>query len=431
MNVRTQSFSLSMYLKIVNLFQSSLARAGIWLFIGGVAGGLFGYIFQIAVGRMLTTQEYSLFNAMMAVSTILSAPLGTLMMVVSRKVSEYRAKKEYDLILHFYSAIHRRNILFGSTLLFILILFADQIQMYLKTQSVTQVYILGLFLLAGTLMIINNAFLQGLQLFSLLSGSGVINSGFKIIFAIAFIAIGYGVTGAITGATAAVLFTVVITYLVLRKPLAAGNKTTKKLLHLDFNSALPVLIANITFAIMTQLDLVFVNYFFSAHEAGLYAAASVLGKAVLYLPGGVASALYPMVAENETNGKDSVYLLLQALGLVILLCGAGAIFYYLFGEQLILFLYGKNYSGAGEILKFYGFAIMPMALVMVAEHFLIAKGKVLFAYLFLPFAPIQILALYYHHQSLKNVLLIIAMSGFFLASTGYFLLWRTFRKKSI
>jgi O-antigen/teichoic acid export membrane protein len=414
--------------KIFGLFQSKLARSGIWLFVGSIVCGLFGYIFQISVGRVLTTEDYSLFNAIMAASTVLSAPLGTLMMVVARRVSEYRAKKDYDKILHFYNSTHLLNIIMGTVLFCVFIFFANKIQSYLKAQSVGQVYSLGLVLLTGTLLTINNAFLQGLQSFSILSVSGVVGILLKIIFALILITFGYGVTGALIGTVGATFLTFGISSLALKSPLSLGKKISKKLSHIDLPSIMPILIANLTFVAMTQLDLVFVNYFFNSHEAGLYAAASVLGKAVLYLPGGIALALFPMVAENEANGVDSSHLLIQAIGLVFLLCGTCAFFYFLFGEQLIFILYGKNYAGAGEILKLYGLAILPMTLVVIAQHFLIAKGELFFAYFFLIVTPVQIFALFNWHQRLTDILIVIASSGIMLASISYFLIWKNFKK---
>jgi O-antigen/teichoic acid export membrane protein len=68
--------------------------------------------------------------------------------------------------------------------------------------------------------------------------------------------------------------------------------------------------------------------------------------------------------------------------------------YWLFGEWLIDRLYGRAYAGASVLLRWYGFAILPMALVMVAEYFLIAKGRVLFAWVFLGMAPLQVLAIH-------------------------------------
>jgi len=114
--------------------------------------------------------------------------------------------------------------------------------------------------------------------------------------------------------------------------------------------------------------------------------------------------------------------------LTTLLSGAGAVFYFLFGEEIVVLLYGEHYRGAGVVLKFYGFAIFPMALVLVAEHFLIAKGRVLFAYLFLFIAPLQLIAVYFFHDSLQMVVAVMGVSGLILVLLGYGLLWRTSKK---
>jgi hypothetical protein len=45
---------------------------------------------------------------MMALFTVFAAPLSTLMMVVSRKVSEYRARQDMGSITHFYHSINIR-----------------------------------------------------------------------------------------------------------------------------------------------------------------------------------------------------------------------------------------------------------------------------------------------------------------------------------
>jgi O-antigen/teichoic acid export membrane protein len=87
-----QQTGLPLHRRVVQLFYGKLASASAWLFVGGIVGGLLGYVFQVLMGRMLSTQEYGLFNAMMAFFIVLGAPLGTLMMVVSRKISEYRAR---------------------------------------------------------------------------------------------------------------------------------------------------------------------------------------------------------------------------------------------------------------------------------------------------------------------------------------------------
>jgi O-antigen/teichoic acid export membrane protein len=166
-----------------------------------------------------------------------------------------------------------------------------------------------------------------------------------------------------------------------------------------------------------------VNHFFPAQDAGLYAAAAVLGKAVLYLPGGIALALFPMVVEQHARRQETRSLFLQALLLVGLVCTAGATFYLVAGRWLVQLLYGAQYAEAGELLRYYGFAILPMTLVMVAEYFLIAKGRILFAYIFVIIAPLQTIAVYLWHDSLVVVIGIMGGFGALLACLGLALLW--------
>lgn len=427
MKLAVKQTTLPLYRRMVQMFYGKLARASAWLFVGGIVGGILGYVFQVIMGRMLSTQEYGLFSAMMALFTMLAAPLGTLMMVVSRKVSEYRARQDNGSIRRFYYSINVRSAIFGALTLGICLLFAPQVQSLLKAPSVVTVYLLGALLFLTFLPIINNAFLQGLQSFSWLSAASSLGVLLKIIFSAAFVWLGYGVAGALGGTILAALLGWFITYGALHRPLVAGQGKSFQTAHLSFKPALPVFVANVAFAAMTQVDVVLVNYYFPAHEASLYAAASILGKAVMYLPGGIAMALFPMVAENHARDESSAHLLVQAVGLTALLCGIGAVFYFLFGVAIIALLYGESYRGAGEILKYYGFAILPMAFVMVAENFLIAKGRVLFAYLFLFTAPLQLMAIYFYHDSLQMVVAVLGVSGLLLALLGYGLLWRAFK----
>ena len=427
MSVTMQLSGLPLRRRVINLFYGKLARASAWLFVGSLAGGILGYMFQVLMGRMLSTQEYGLFSAVMALFAIFAAPLGTLMMLVSRKVSGYRARQDNGSIIHFYYSINFRSAVVGVLLLGLCFFFVSEVQSYLKAQSAIPVYLLGAMLFLTFPLVINNAFLQGLQGFAWLSASGSLGVLLKIVFSVAFVWLGYGLAGALGGTILATLVGWAITYGALYRPLAEGRARPFQMTHLSFRPALPVLMANVAFAAMTQFDMVLVNYYFPPHEASLYAAASILGKAVMYLPGGIVLALFPMVAENHARDEGSAHLLLQAVGLTALLCSAGAIFYYFVGEWIVSLLYGESYKGAGEVLKFYGIAILPMALIMVAEHFLIAKGRVLFAYLFTFAAPVQFAAIHFYHDSLLSIVAVMGVSGLLLVLIGYGILWRSLR----
>ena len=178
---------------------------------------------------------------------------------------------------------------------------------------------------------------------------------------------------------------------------------------------------------MTQMDMVLVKYYFTEQEAGYYAAASILGKAMMYLSGAISLALFPIAAEEHSRGKDSAGLLFQAVGLTILVCIVGALFYFIFGEWIITLLYGESYESAGKILKYFGIAIAPMGVIIVAEHYLIARGRVLFVYLFIVMAPLQFMMVALFHNSLLIVLLVVGIVGLLHAVLGFGLLWNDLR----
>lgn len=414
---------------IAQLSTSRLLRAGVWLSVANVVAGLLGYAYQVLMGRMLAPVEFALFSAIMALSMFFSSPLGAMYMVISRRVSALRAHNQLAVLRSLYWRTHEFLALGG--LLFLLLLFplADEAQTYLKSPTQAPIWLLGTVVVIGAFLLINNAFFQGMQRFGWLGGTGVLGVALKIILGIVLIMLGFSVSGALAGVLLASciiwLGGMLITTRSFPAKVMPGHLPIESF---PLKSVLPVLIANIAFAALTQLDIVLVNWYFPPEQAGLYAAASVLGKAVLYLPGGLVMALYPMVAENHAKDQSSAHIMLQAVAVTATLCGLAALTYWLLGDWLITLLYGQTYAGAGELLRWYGFAMLPMTLVMVAEYFLIAKGRVLFAWLFLGMAPLQVLAIHLWHDQMWMVIAIMGVSGSVLVAIGYGMLWREYRR---
>lgn len=412
---------------VARLNASRLLCAGFWLTVANVVVGLLGYVYQVLMGRLLTPVEFALLSTIMALSTFLSAPLGAMFMLISRRVSALRAHSQLAVLRNLYWNTHKSLALGG--LLFLLLFFplADVSQSYLKASTQSSIWILGLILIFGAFLLVNNAFFQGMQRFGWLGGTGVLGVALKIVLSIVLISLGFGVSGALVGVLMATFSLWLMGLRVtIREFPENGAQSHFSVESIPLGTVLPVIIANIAFAAMTQLDMVLVNGYFPPGQAGLYAAASVLGKAVLYIPGGLVMALYPMVAENHAKDQSSAHMMLQAVAITAVLCSIVSLTYWWFGDIFISLLYGRTYVGAGELLSWYGFAIMPMALVMVAEYFLIAKGRILFTWMLLGMAPVQVLAIHFWHDQLWMVIAIMGVCGTLLAVIGYGLMWREY-----
>ena len=186
---------------------------------------------------------------------------------------------------------------------------------------------------------------------------------------------------------------------------------------------IPALIAgNIAFVAMTQLDIVLVNHYFEPDASSRYTAVSILGKAVLYLPAGLATAIYPMAVENRAKRRGSRDIVLQSVAATLVLCGGAALVYRMAGERIISLLFGENYVQAGHLLAMYGLAMVPMGVAIVAKHFLIAISRTLFAWMFVAAAAVEVAVIHGWHPSLEAVIAVIAVCNALLAVAGCFIL---------
>ncbi len=408
------------------LLDGRLARAGVWLFIANLLQGVLGYAYQILMGRMLSPPEYGLLSAIMALSVIIAVPVGAATMILTRKFAEYGAHGGAGEIAHLRWLAYRWAVL-CSLLYLVLFFFAvPVIRDYLNVPSSGSIYLLGLVVLVSLFIVTDSALIQGMQAFEWYGGGVTLATVVKISLSVLLVWMGYGINGA--------LFALFLTGLVMWGIFNRGSRAYRKAQpvkskhRFTASDTLPIVAATVVFTVMTQLDMVLVRHYFNSHDTGIYAAAAILGKSVLYLPVAITMVLFPMVAENHARNESSAHLLTQAVILVGILSGGAALLFLLFPEWLIHVFYGEAYVGAATLLRYFGFAMLPMALVMVAEHFLIAKGQVLFVYLFVLVAPIQVAAVSLFHDTLLDVVKVMVVCGSLLMLLGYMTLWAKYRK---
>ncbi len=409
-----------------------LISAGLFLTVANVMAGGLGYLFQVLIGRMLVPSDFALFSAIMSVSVILTSPISAVFTVTSRNITQLFAAGYSSFALKSYKKFTKICI-FGSAILIIgSLVFEQQITSYINNSTQIQIVFLSIIILCSALGMMNNAYLQGGQKFEWLAAMSVTTVIFKIVVVCTLISLGYGVDGALLGVVISSIGAYFIVNFYIRNQYrkSTGADHNDRVSDVfNFNKLLPVLIATLSITVMTQLDVVVVNNYFDPDIAGKYAAAATLGKAVLYLPGGIILALLPMVAEAQAKKNKVANFIVIASIATFLTCSCAALVYWEFGGYISALLFGERYSGVGEILKYYGFAMLPMAMLVVAEYFLIALGKVIYAWLSLLFAPLQVLLIIIYHESVYQVLLIIGFCGFLLLISGYFFLFRFLRSQ--
>ena len=382
----------------------AVLRASAVLTVLNIAAGMLGYAFQVGMGRVLRPGDFSNFNAILASVSLCSAPLNAVGMVLVRQVAILRSSGSLAQI----RVLYRRVNLWLGTAACALIAAMRFVEPILDFQDhVTKLEDMAIFVAIAalsSLTLLNNAFLQGLRQFWTLGGLGVLIVVVKIAMCYALVvALDWGLRGALGGVLSATCAVAVIGTVVVVG--SSGQPGASHAPHLSFPTAsvLPVAAATIGLASLSQADLIVVNKFFDPAVAGDYSIAAILGRSVLYLPAGIALTLLPMVAEDHAADRCSSSLARQSLLAVFGLCAAVAV-----APWLVSTLYGDRYPAAAGLLAAYGFAAMPLGLALVAEHFLIAKGRMTVAWVLLAAALAEIATLMAWHPSPWAVITVMA-----------------------
>ncbi len=383
--------------------------------------GILGYFFQIFVGRLLIPEQFALFSSLIALYMLLGSPLAFFNMLLVKRVSALRALDQLGSLKAVFQRFQKILVILSFFLILVVYEAQEILVLYIKSASKSEVIVLSILLSANLFFVINNSFLQGLQAFAKQSLTHLLFAIGKLIFGVIFIISGWGVLGALLGVTVATAMSALLGCIFVHsifRGQADHSSIEGNVGNISNNGSISILVMSIALALITQFDMILVNWLYTSEEAGIYAAASVLGKAVLYIPSGLVIALFPMVVEGSVKETHTVHILKLALFTTLAMCGVLAAIYLFFGAQLISFIYGDAYIGAGDLLSWYGLAMLPLALIIILEHYLIAHGRALFSWIFLAISPLQALAIYFWHDRLMNVVVSIACCGIILLVIG-------------
>ncbi|WP_347274400.1 oligosaccharide flippase family protein [Candidatus Kuenenia sp.] len=407
------------------MINNKLIKSGFYLFVASLVGNVSAYFFQFYMSRKLSVEDFGMFNSLLSLSAIISVPAGTVLVVMARYVSKFNATCAVGKIKYLLYNAYIKLLLAGILGVGIFVSLSGYISDYLNIGTRFPLILIGVSLLISLLLPINMGILQGLQKFGYMGLSGILSGVLRLACGVLLISLGLGVNGAIVAGIIPSLVMLFITFYPIRflfnKAVHNDNERyTKEILLYS----LPVTLSTLCFTGLINIDLVLVKHFFSPEEAGNYAAAAILGRSIFYLPGAIILAMFPMVSESHTLNKDTYGLLSKALIFTLLLSGVGLVLFSIFPSQLMGLLMGKKFIPIAPLLRIFGFAMLPFALLNIVINFNLARHSTKFVYTLVPGCLLEVFLLYIFHNSLTHVIYIMGGSGALLFFVNFFLILR-------
>ena len=400
------------------MWQSQFLRhAGVMVGGSQVVNAL-NLFYHLLVVRMLSVENYGTLNSLVSLTLYFGQITLPFQPALARFIAHCRETGDEVGIR---GGIRKSSFLLGVIGLVILLGFIAGSGFLARQQNIAQPgYLIAAGFLVATaiLGVIPLAFLQGIQNFSGLASLNIAAAAGKLLIGVGLIWAGAGVVGGLSGYLAGASVLTGSGYWLISSGMGKtpGRRPAGSQLDLApvYRSYLPTAAFLLSFTLLTNLDVNLVKKFFSAEEAGLYSVAQMVGKIILYLPGGIAVVLFPKAAAAQAGNRASRHLLLKGMACTGAIGAGGVMAAGLFPRLLLQLLTGKSAPESVALVFPFALAMFFFSLAWTAGFYNLSLHRVKFV---LPVAGLAVLqaagicltCLYRPH--LETVVSLLAVGG--------------------
>jgi O-antigen/teichoic acid export membrane protein len=359
--------------------RAGLLRQSAVVFAGSTALGVCGFLFQMLASRRLGVDEYGSFYVLLSLIVVAGVPAALVSPVIARYAAEFAALHDDSHLRGLMTDVSRWALAGAATYVLLSCALAVLCSWYLHVPAWT----LPIAGIVGSVALATGAFravAQGTQSFAAFAISSGAEGVAKVGALALFVMLGLGLLGGLLslGFGAAVGLAAALFMLIRRY-----GTTGRTPVHYDWRriARSTAGAASITsaMALVGTVDVILVKHYFDAHAAGLYAAAALGGKILLFLVGFVPTVLLPRATERHARGERSSDALWMGIAVLAVVAVAGGIAFHYFGIVILHVLVGTRFDASVPLLLPYGLAMLVLGLSNVLGCYGIATHRLAFA----------------------------------------------------
>lgn len=372
------------------------------MIIGSNSASALNYFYHLVLGRLLGPSLYGEFVSLISVIGLLGIIPAAVSLAIVKQVSSARSEGEVNSLINWF-----RSKSFIVSLLFalIMLILTPFISSFLRINKVSYIPLISLLFLFSLQTGFNRSILQGVMKFKEIVVSVLTENTAKLLISIILLLFGLAVSGALMAYILSALLGLLLTNYFLRI-----KKKSNHPVHINFKSmaflTFPMLIQAISITSLITSDVVLVKHFFTSHEAGIYAALSTLGKIIFFGAGPITTVMFPLVSKKNSKGESYRKVLIYSFIATALFAFGVCIFYWLWPSFAIKLLFGSAYLESSSLLVLFGVSMSLFTLSSLLVNFGISLGKNNITIFPLFYAFLQIILIFFFHNTLFSVVMI-------------------------
>jgi O-antigen/teichoic acid export membrane protein len=391
---------------IARLRNSDLVRHGAIAFGGVVMASAANYLFYILISRRAGVETYGVITSLISAILVLSAPATVVQLIAARLAADLEARgdmpalrKLSDVVTLWTSAVVTVFVLVG-------ILARHAIAGFFNLTSTAPIVISAITFGLLTVVTAQRGVLQGAHRFGDYSASQALDGITRVVVGVPLVT-PLGASGGLIGLAASQLVAFGYSLYAFRTrfgkvqaPLALDQKLIARVIS-------HVGLGQITFTVLAFYDVPLIKHAFDARTAGLYAAASLVGRALIAVLSFVPTVIMPKATSRVAAGKSPLPLLGAALGLSAVVVGVAVLAGWLAPTVVITIIAGRAFGEASPIVLPYLAAAGALALANVVAAYKMGLHRYDFVVPALTIAAVEVAVFALWHPTLMSAVLVL------------------------
>lgn len=389
-----------------------------------LAGGL-DYVVNVLAGRWLMPVEYGIFISVAAILQVVLYVSIAIRNVVAFYTAELTVRPDSrDQVGAFLRRSWRWGWQWGLVATALTAIFSPLLAKLLRLPNAWPLWAASLMVFVLFLRPVSDGALQGMQAFAGLGLVQVTQAVLRLIFAVVLISMGAQAVGAIFALPLAGAIALGLSLWFLRPQFRSAHKNADR--PVSWHYSAHTLMGMAGFALLTNLDALFVKRFFSPEVAGNYGPVVTLAKISLFLPLAMGMVLFPKAAQRHAAGRDARPILLMALAATLLPGFALTTLYFLFPGVLVKAIFTGAYSNPGIVLGLANLAGSLNAGLNIWLNYALSLNRPSFIYILVGVLLWQSLGMFlFGRDSLMHMTLVMVSAALIGNLGGFLTTWFT------
>lgn len=393
----------------------------------GLAGVL-DYAVNVLAGRWLVPIEYGVFIAVAAVMQVLAQLTNAIRNVVAFYTAELSLHRdESQAVGAFVQRAWRWGWRWGLLATAVMILISPPLAHALRLPNTWPLWAASPVVLMFFIRTVTDGALQGLQSFSGFGAVQVIQSFLRLLLAGGLIWLGLQATGAIIALPLAMVVVLLFALWLLRPQFADHGGTAAR--EVSWHYSTHTLLGLAAFAVLSNMDALFVKHFYSPVMAGDYGPVVTLAKMSLFIPLALGIVVLPKATRRRASGRDPRPILLLALAATLLPGFALTAIYLLYPSFIVRTIFTAAYTNPGLVLGMANLAASFYAGLNIWLNYALSLKRLSFIYILMGVLICQGAGMYLlGRDSLLQMTMVMAASGLFGNVAGFVTTWSGFAR---